>query len=76
MSRARELLRDPMGPRRWSITGAAFLGVGALAHALHAPTRETSSAMMIVGALLALGGSAAELLLRARARGRDGPPRE
>jgi hypothetical protein len=64
--RERRWLKDPMGPRRWAITGLCFVAVGALIHALHEPSRATSGPLIMVGALFALAGFSVGLVLRVR----------
>ncbi len=66
MSRLPQLLHDPMGPRRWAITGLGFLTVGALVFLFHEASRATSRAMMIVGAAFSLVGIVVEVVLRIR----------
>lgn len=66
MSRARQLLQDPMGPRRWTVTGLCFVAVGALIFLFHEASRPTSRVLVIVGAAFSLVGIFAEGMLRIR----------
>jgi nitrate/nitrite transporter NarK len=77
MSRERQWLHDPMGPRRWTITGLCFIAVGGLVYLIHEQSRATSGTLVMVGAFFAFAGSFVEVLLRVRlnAAGRRGNPR-
>lgn len=72
MNGTEKFLKDPMGPRRWALTGVCFAAGGSLVYLLR-PQSRTSVAFIGVGALVALAGVAVEVIvrlwLRASARG-------